>query len=189
MILVTLGTQDKSFKRLIDAVDELIECGKIKEEVVVQAGATKYESSNMEIFDLVSPRELDKFMKEARVIITHGGVGSILGALKYDKPVIAAARLSKYGEHTNDHQLQIIDEFEREGYILALHDFSSLNDLLKKSKKFKPKKYHSNNKEFVRLIENYINENDHISWWNKYKKIILFVFIILIVLLFIFIVL
>lgn len=189
MILVTLGTQDKSFKRLIEAVDEQIKGGKIKEKVVVQAGSTKYESSNMDIFDLVSPRELDKLMKQARIIITHGGVGSILGALKYDKPVIAAARLSKYGEHTNDHQLQIIDEFEREGYILALHDFNRLNDLLKKSKTFKPKKYHSNNQEFVQLIENYINADDRISWWNKYKKIILFVFIIFIILLFIFIVL
>ena len=111
MILVTLGTQDKSFVRLLKAIDKQIELGNIKEEVIVQAGYTKYESKNMKIFDLVSPKELDSLMKSANIIITHGGVGSILGALKYGKPVIAAARLSKYGEHTNDHQKQIIDEF------------------------------------------------------------------------------
>ena len=118
MILVTLGTQDKSFERLLKAIDREIEAGNIKDKVVVQAGYTKYSSDNMEIFDLVSPKELDKLMKEADVLITHGGVGSILGALKYDKPVIAAARLAKYKEHTNDHQKQIIGEFVKEGYIL-----------------------------------------------------------------------
>lgn len=186
MILVTLGTQDKSFKRLIDAVEEQIKCGNIKEKVIVQAGYTKYESFSMEIFDLVSPKEMDKLMKRARVIITHGGVGSILGALQYDKPVIVAARLAKYGEHTNNHQLQIIEEFERAGYILALHDFDKLGDLLKKSKKFKPRKYQSNNHHFVQLIESYVDEVNHTSWWNKYKKIILFVLIIFIILLFLY---
>ena len=33
-----------------------------------------------------------------------------------NKNVIAAARLSKYNEHVNDHQLQIIDNFSRENY-------------------------------------------------------------------------
>ena len=54
MILVILGTQDKEFPRLLEAVDREIEKGNIKEKVVVQAGQTKYESKNMEILDLVS---------------------------------------------------------------------------------------------------------------------------------------
>ena len=91
MILVTLGTQDKSFERLVKAIDKEIENGNIKDKVIVQAGYTKYKSDNMEIFDFVLPDKLDKLMKEADILITHGGVGSILGALKYDKPVIAAA--------------------------------------------------------------------------------------------------
>ena len=130
MILVTLGTQDKSFERLVKAIDKEIENGNIKDKVIVQAGYTKYKSDNMEIFDFVLPDKLDKLMKEADILITHGGVGSILGALKYDKPVIAAARLSKYKEHTNDHQKQIVAEFVKEGYILELDDFSNLVDIL-----------------------------------------------------------
>ena len=51
MILVTLGTQDKQFKRLLDAVEEQINLKNIKDKVIVQAGHTKYESKNMEIFD------------------------------------------------------------------------------------------------------------------------------------------
>ena len=130
MILVTLGTQDKSFERLVKAIDKEIENGNIKDKVIVQAGYTKYKSDNMEIFDFVLPDKLDKLMKEADILITHGGVGSILGALKYDKPVIAAARLSKYKEHTNDHQKQIVDEFYNTGYILKCNNPKDLEKVL-----------------------------------------------------------
>ena len=83
MILVTLGTQDKSFKRLLEAIDKEIEKGNIKEKVLVQAGYTKYKSKNMEIFKSVSSDKLEELMNKASLIITHGGVGSILTALKH----------------------------------------------------------------------------------------------------------
>ena len=81
MIFVTLGTQDKEFTRLLEAIDREIEKGNIKERVVVQAGYTKYESKNMEIFDLISTDEFNKYIKSADLIITHGGAGSILTAI------------------------------------------------------------------------------------------------------------
>lgn len=159
MILVTLGTQDKSFSRLLDAIQKQIDNGNIKERVVVQAGHTKYRSKDMEILDLIPYDEFDKYIKECDLLITHGGVGSIITGLKNDKIVIAAARLAKYKEHTNDHQLQIIKNFSQNGYILALEDFNSLDKVLKETKKFKPKKYKSNTKNMIKLITNYIDNN------------------------------
>ena len=185
MILVTLGTQDKSFKRLLKAVEKEIKDGNIKEKVVVQAGYTKYKSKYMEIFDLVSPKELDNLMNKARIIITHGGVGSILGALKYDKPVIAAPRLVKYQEHTNDHQIQIVEEFSKEGYLLYLDNFKKLSMLINECKTFKPKKYKSNNSKFLKLLDNYI-ENTEKKFWNKYAKIIILIIVIALILVFFF---
>ena len=67
MILVTLGTQDKSFVRLLKAIDREIKKGNIKEKVIVQAGYTKYNSKNMEIFDLKREYKLlDDKIKELR---------------------------------------------------------------------------------------------------------------------------
>ena len=169
MILITLGTQDKDFSRLLKAVDKEIEKGNIKEEVIVQAGYTKYESKNMKIFDLIETKEFEKLIKKCDILITHGGVGSILTGIKNNKKVIAAARLKKYKEHTNDHQKQIIKEFAKRGYILELENFNDLDKVLKDIKKFKPEKYKSNNKEFISLIDNYIKEDNHISWFNKYR--------------------
>lgn len=157
MILVTLGTQDKSFKRLLEAIDKQVMLGNIKDKIIVQAGHTKYNSANMTIFDFIPYDEFDEYIKKCNLLITHGGVGSIITGLKYGKKVIAAPRLAKYGEHTNDHQLQIIDNFTENGYILGLYDFAKLDEVIKKSDKFKPKKYKSNTKNMIKLIEEYID--------------------------------
>ena len=180
MILVTLGTQDKSFERLLKAIDKEIEKGNIKDKVIVQAGYTKYESPNMEIFDLIPNDEFDKLVKEADLIITHGGVGSILSAIKNNKKVIAAPRLKKYKEHTNDHQKEIIEEFVKDGYILGLNDFNKLDKVLIKSKSFKPKKFVSNTDNMISLISNYIDKDNHTSWFNKYNYIIKYFLVIFI---------
>ena len=176
MIFVTLGTQDKSFTRLLEAIDREIDNGTIKEKVIVQAGLTKYKSKNMEIFDLVPADKFEKYIDKASLIITHGGAGSILTAIKHGKKVIAAARLAKYKEHTNDHQKQIVKEFSKDGYILELRDFNKLGKLIEKSKTFIPKKFESNTKNMISLIENYIDKTNHISWYNRYREIISYLF-------------
>lgn len=159
MIFVTLGTQDKSFTRLLDAIDKQIRKGNIKEKVIVQAGHTNYISNNMEILKIIPMEDFDKYIKECDLLITHAGVGSIMTGLTNNKKVIAVARLKKYNEHTNDHQIQIAEEFSKEGYVLYLDDFDKLDEFLLKIKKFKPKKFKYNNKNFVKIIEDFIDNN------------------------------
>lgn len=169
MILVTLGTQDKEFKRILKAVDKAIEDKVITEEVIVQAGFTKYKSDNMEIFDLIPIDEFNKLIKKANLIITHGGVGSILSGLINNKKVIAIPRLKKYDEHESNHQQQIVDSFYDEGYILKIDDIKDFENILKQATTFKPKKYKSNNKTYIDNINNYIKEDNHTSWYNKFR--------------------
>ena len=157
MILVTLGTQDKPFNRLLDAVQKEIDKGNIKDRVVVQAGCTKYESKDMEVFDLIPMDEFDRLLDECDLLITHGGVGTIIGGLKRDKKVIAIPRLEKYGEHVNDHQIQIINNFNKEGYIIGVEDLNELDKALTKSKKFKPNKYTSNRDKMIELVSDLID--------------------------------
>lgn len=159
MIFVTLGTQDKSFSRLLDAIEKQIKNGNIKEKVIVQAGHTDYISDNMEILKLIPMEEFDKYINECDLLITHAGVGSIMTGLKNNKKVIAAARLKEYNEHTNNHQIQIAKEFSDMGYILYLDDFDKLNKVLETAKKFKPKKLESNNNNFIKIIQDFIDNN------------------------------
>lgn len=159
MILVTLGTQDKPFTRLLEKIEEQITLGNINEEVIVQAGYTKFVSEHMKIFDLVDREEFQNLITKCDLLITHGGVGSILTGLKNHKKVIVCPRLSKYGEHMNDHQIQIVSNFSQSGYILEYQDGDDLEVILKKVKKFKPKKFVSNTDKMVALIEQFIKEN------------------------------
>ena len=156
MIFITLGTQDKPFTRLLDNVEQLLK--KLNTRVVVQAGCTKYESQYMEIFDLLPMDEFEQLIDSCDILITHGGVGTIVTGLKKNKTIVAVPRRKKYGEHTNDHQIQIIEEFSKKGYILAVNDFNNFENILKQAKSFKPKKYKSNTRNMVKIVENQIEK-------------------------------
>ena len=153
MILVTLGTQQQQFTRLLD----YIENSKIKDEIIVQAGHTKYNSMKMKIFDFIDYDKMNEYVETADLIITHGGTGSITGPLKKNKVVIACARKKVYGEHVDDHQEQIVDIFSEEGYILKLDEKVNLYDLIRKSKSFKSRKFVSNTNKFISSLEKEIS--------------------------------
>ena len=152
MIFVTLGTQDKKFKRLLDAVEKL----DIDEKIIAQTGSTSFKSEKMEIHDYLSPEEYTSYMKEARIIITHAGVGTIIQGLNLHKKMIVAARKKEYKEHVNDHQEQILEAFSKDGYILPLKDFDDLEKLIEKD--FTPKTYKSNSENFINLLDDEIKK-------------------------------
>ena len=159
MILVMLGTQKNDFSRLLKEIENCIDDGTIKEEVIVQAGSTKYNTEKMQLFDLIGSEELDKKKEEAHFIITHGGVGSIVGSLKLGKKVIAVPRLKKYKEHVNDHQKQIVDNFDKKGYIKGVENISNLREAIQNIDSFTPKKFESNTQSVIKIVENYIDNN------------------------------
>jgi UDP-N-acetylglucosamine transferase subunit ALG13 len=160
MILVMLGTQNNSFERLLKKMDELIEKKVIDEKVIVQSGYTNYESKNMRIFDLIPQEELEKFQEQADLIITHGGVGSIVSSIKKGKKVIAVPRLHRYHEHVNDHQKQIVEAFDKKGYIIGIQRIDELRKAIISAQDFVPKKYEENNisnSKILKIIEDFID--------------------------------
>lgn len=157
MILILLGTQNNSFHRLLEQIEELIKNKKINDEVIVQAGYTKFRSNYMKVFNFISTENLHELQKKADIIITHGGVGSIVSSLKMDKKVIAVPRLHKYGEHVNDHQKEIVDMFGKNNYIISCENLEELEESLKKIKEFIPVKYECGTSKIVGIIEAYIN--------------------------------
>lgn len=158
MIFVTVGTQDKPFTRLIKAIDDAVKEDKITDEVVVQAGATKYESEAINVLNYVAFEEFNNLLKKADIIITHGGVGSILNAVKLGKKVIAVPRLKKYDEHINDHQLQVIEKMTKDGYILSTENEKKLPDKIKEIENFEPKVYTSNTENFIANFKKLLDE-------------------------------
>ncbi len=159
MILVMLGTQNNDFHRLLDEIEKNIKNGNINEEVVVQAGYTKYKSDNMKICGLMPKNDLEELIKKADLIITHAGVGSVEMSLEQNKKVIAIPRLKKYGEHVNDHQKDIEDEFNRKGLLIGIEEVSELGVALKRVKQFIPKKYEKpKTDEIINVIKTFIDK-------------------------------
>ena len=153
MILVTLGTQKEQFTRLLD----YIENSKIKDEIIVQAGHTKYNSKKMKIFDFIPYEKMNEYIEKADLIITHAGTGSVLMPLKRGKKIIVCARDMKYEEHIDNHQQELVEVFASEGYVLELNENIGLDDLIKKVKNFKPKKYVSNTNKFINKLRSEID--------------------------------
>ena len=155
--MLQFGTQDKEFPRLLSEVERLIEIGKINDKVIAQIGYTKFETklpkSKMRIIEFTTPKQIQKLIKDSNFIITHGGVATIIEGINNGKKVIAVPRLKKYKEHVNDHQLQIIENFNDSGYIIGIKDLSELEDALNRVREFIPKRYESNNSEFVGRLE------------------------------------
>ncbi len=158
MIFVTLGTHDKTFERLLMNIDELIDKGVIQGDVIVQAGKTNYSSKNMKIFDFIELNRMNQYIEKCDYMISHAGVGTIMNAINHQKKIIAVARRAKFGEHENDHQVEITTKFSDFGYILGCTEVEELEEKIKMIDQFKTKPYESNNQSFCDLIDSMINE-------------------------------
>ena len=159
MILVLLGTQNNSFHRLLEEIQKNIDNGNIQDEVVAQKGYTKFESKNMTLYNQLPLDEIMKLTESADLVITHGGVGSIINSIEKNKKVIAIPRLKKYSEHVNDHQIEIIKSFHEAGYIIGLNGVEELEEALKNVQNFKPKPYVKNTGNILKIVENFIDNN------------------------------
>ena len=159
MVLVMLGTQNNSFHRLLEEIEKCIDNGIIKEEVIVQAGGTKYSSDKMLVLSLITNEELTKYIERASYVICHGGVGSIVSSIKFGKKVIAVPRYEKYGEHVNDHQVQIVESFTEQGFIYGIKDIAELENAISKISDFKPNKFVSNTENLINIITEFIDNN------------------------------
>lgn len=156
MIFVTLGSQKFQFNRMLVEIDRLIDEGEIIDEVFAQIGASDYKPKNFEYKDFLTQDEFKDYMKKADLVITHAGTGAIVTALKNDKLVIAIPRLARFGEHVDDHQIQLIDEFKELNFIEPVYEIDQLGEALELVKKNKYNKYISNTKTIINDIEKFI---------------------------------
>ena len=158
MIFVTVGSQKFQFNRLLKEIDKLIIDGYIQEEVFAQIGVSDYKPQKYKYKDFLTQEEFNKTLDNSDLIITHAGTGVIVNAIKREKKVIGVPRLAKYGEHVDDHQIQIIKEFEILNFIEAAYDTKQIKNSLDIIKNKLYNKYESNNNKFIEDIKKFIEE-------------------------------
>ena len=156
MIFITLGSQKFQFNRLLKAVDKLVANATITDKVFAQIGYSDYNPQNYQFTRFLDRDEFAKIIEEADIVITHGGTGSIMEAVKKGKKVIAIPRRMKYGEHIDDHQLQVVRQFKDLNLICECDDAEKISDALNLVKKSTYKKYVSNTPKIIDSIINFL---------------------------------
>ncbi|PIN90851.1 hypothetical protein COU60_00720 [Candidatus Pacearchaeota archaeon CG10_big_fil_rev_8_21_14_0_10_34_76] len=149
MIFVSVGTHNQEFERLIRKIDNLAK--EINEEIIIQRGHTKYIPKNCKSFKFDS--DLKPYMKKARLIIAHAGIGTTIEVLrKLKKPLILIPRQHKYGEHINDHQVGMARHFEKKWGVKIIYNIKDLtSELIKRYDRITP----MNDKKLI-MIRNYL---------------------------------
>lgn len=102
MIFATVGTQ-LPFPRLIDALDAL--AADLSEPVIAQCGPQPGSWRHLEPRPHLTPGEYETLFAQARLVVAHAGIGTILSAKRLGKPLVILPRRHALGEHRNDHQL------------------------------------------------------------------------------------
>lgn len=130
MIFVTVGTHEQSFDRLIKEIDRLKGEQIIKSEVFIQSGYSNYEIKNCEYKKMIDYSEMVEKTQEADIVITHGGPGSIMLPLSYNKIPIVVPRQHQYDEHVDNHQVLFTKRLEQENKILAAYEIDRIKELI-----------------------------------------------------------
>jgi UDP-N-acetylglucosamine transferase subunit ALG13 len=118
MILVAVGSSQFPFDRLLRAVDGLPR----GERLVVQHGPSTVRPPDASCVDYVPFERFADLVREARVVVTHAGVGSILMSLGNGKRPYVVPRLRSFGETVDDHQVESARRFAEAGLVTLVED-------------------------------------------------------------------
>jgi UDP-N-acetylglucosamine transferase subunit ALG13 len=126
MIFVSVGTHEAPFDRLLRAVDEL----NLEEQLVVQHGPSQLRIDNSTESEYLPFDDVVAYIREARAVVMHAGVGSVMISLANGKRPIVMARLHRFGEHVDDHQLELARRLEANGLVTVVEDAAELAEAL-----------------------------------------------------------
>lgn len=120
MIFVTVGSY--RFDNLIRHVDALLAEGCCDDEFVVQIANGKYEPMHCDFFRTAP--SLASYYERADVVVSHGGVGTILDVLAHGKPLVAVANSDLQDDHQSEF-LEMLNKSEILHWNRRLEDLAS----------------------------------------------------------------
>lgn len=114
---VSVGNAKQPFQRLLDAVAQMTDA--LPKPVLVQHGYTPFTSTRCEAVAFLGMEEFEASVREAELVILHAGAGSIIHALQAGKIPVIVPRLAEYGEHVNNHQLELARALAATGQVIV----------------------------------------------------------------------
>ena len=157
MLFVTVGSQKFPFDRLMEATDRFVESDGFSDKAFAQTGACDYVPKTFPSEPFLSRERFGEIMSQCDVVITHGGTGAIVGAVKRGKKVIAVPRLACFGEHVDDHQVEIVRQFSEMGLIEPCFDIEDLPKAYARALKKDYLSYKTNSDSFAADLSAFID--------------------------------
>lgn len=156
MIFVTVGSQKFSFDRLLTKVDQMAGEHILTEEVYMQTGNSTFEPKNCHYQQFYDRDKFAEMVEKCSILITHGGVGIVVDAVKRGKKVIVVPRRAELGEHVDGHQQQLMEQFHARNLISACMNVDDLPYLLRMANTRKFGGYQSNTEQFVASVDEFL---------------------------------
>lgn len=156
MIFATIGTQIP-FDRFIEILDRI--APELDEEIYAQALKGTYKPKHFKLVDFIEPDEFEKVFAQARLIVAHAGMGTILSALRNSKPLIIFPRIASLGEHRNEHQSATAMMIKKKNYAYVATNEEELRDLLHKDLHPLKKIGEFASESLVKSLEDFIDLN------------------------------
>jgi UDP-N-acetylglucosamine transferase subunit ALG13 len=107
MILVTVGTEQYPFNRLMQWVETLLNHDLIQEEIVVQYGTCTVLPTGAKVYKMLKEEQFQNLIEQARIVIAHCGEGTVLLLDSFEKPFILVPRTHTFKEHIDNHQVEM----------------------------------------------------------------------------------
>ena len=120
MIFVTVGT-DLPFDRMVKVIDQWAREND-RRDVFAQIGEGAWEPEFIRYSHFLQPPEFSKHFNEASLIISHAGMGTILSALMYGKPILVVPKRASLGEHRSEHQVATAKRMQELGNVNVAFD-------------------------------------------------------------------
>lgn len=139
VVFVTVGNAQQSFLRLLRAVDKLAAGDLLNGDTVfMQTGNNPdFVPRNCRYQAFMQMEEFEQMLARADLVICHGGCGTQLSSVRFGKTPVVMPRREKYGEHVNDHQVQIVEALAAEGYVIPAFEAEDLEAAIVKAQQTK----------------------------------------------------
>jgi UDP-N-acetylglucosamine--N-acetylmuramyl-(pentapeptide) pyrophosphoryl-undecaprenol N-acetylglucosamine transferase len=126
------------FDRMIEMVANLKASGEISEDVVYQTGIGGLAPAGVKTFETLSFDRVNSYLREADIVVCHGGTGSVITALREGCRTIVVPRVFEKGEHYDNHQSEITNAFAARGLVIPANSPEELTSALRSARLIQP---------------------------------------------------
>jgi UDP-N-acetylglucosamine--N-acetylmuramyl-(pentapeptide) pyrophosphoryl-undecaprenol N-acetylglucosamine transferase len=119
---VAVGTHGEPYERLLGMVEEAADAGVLPRPIVAQTGAADWRPAGVDGRRWMSRDEVEEGVRDAEVVVCHGGAGILSCALAAGRRPLVLPRRVRFGEHVDDHQEELAGKLAERRLAVVLGD-------------------------------------------------------------------